>query len=262
MARYYFLCSALPPLDRRVPPPLSTHELQEQFKVGLTIHDQKQFEIILRYVDIVAIVAFFVGDFPDTRGHFSSKEEILSAIEMKSNLPDYVVDFLERYPNPKERARFSSELFTLFFAHEIANAEGVLKEYLLFERQIRLILAAWRAKKYGKDLSVEFQFEDPQDPFIAELLLQKDMSHFVFPYEYEDLTEVTAYILDPKKVWYKFLEYKYDKLELFAERNPFSLDVLLMYFLRLMIVEDLHHLNHTRGKEWINRITKEDKHVK
>ncbi|MBI4142664.1 thioredoxin domain-containing protein, partial [Candidatus Uhrbacteria bacterium] len=36
------------------------------------------------------------------------------------------------------------------------------------------VLTALRAKQSGRDLAVELQFEDPKDPFVLQILSQKD----------------------------------------------------------------------------------------
>ena len=46
------------------------------------------------------------------------------------------------------------------------------------EREIRLILVALRAKKFGRDLLLELQYEDSDTDFIAQMLAQKDAAQY------------------------------------------------------------------------------------
>lgn len=262
MSKYYFLCAALPPLDLAMPPPISVLEVKEQLFVGLSPSDYKTIDLWLSYIDLINLSALFWSDPIDLRGHFESEAALQEAVVMKSGFVDSAIDFLDKYTTQEDRRRFSSRLLSDFFRESIPKATGVMKELLTLEYHLRLLMTAWRAKRYGKDLSKEFEFEDPQDPFVSELLMQQNEVHFGFPYEYEELELVFAYISDPAKVMRKWLEYRYNRLNGWGESKPFDLDCLLIYFIQLSIVEDLHRLSPPEGKQWINFRLKEQEHAK
>ena len=54
---------------------------------------------------------------------------------------------------------------------------------------MRLELAALRAKRAGRNLVTEFQFEDPTDPTVAYILAQKDQDQYEPTIEFRDLKD-------------------------------------------------------------------------
>ncbi len=256
MSEYYFVNAALPPLELGVKPELSFHELREILVENLTPEDLKQVNYLLRPVDLANIRAFWMGIPLDDKGNFTPKE-LEENLLVRDGLPEYLVDFLERYESVDDRLRFFPSLYASLYRDTQPKLKGFLLKYYQFERELRLILTALRAKKTGRDVVRELQFEDPTDPLVAEILAQKDAADYTPPQEYEDLKGLfERHYHNPKELHRALLEYRFARYEEWTENEFFSLDRILSYVARLMIVESWEGLNLERGRALIEDLSK------
>jgi hypothetical protein len=248
MAEYYFIGTALPPLAIGVKPELSFKELYSMLTVNVSSADLEKVDHLLWSIDLSNIRAFWMGLPLDDRGKFSAKE-LEEALLVKDGLPEYLIDFLDRYDSTEERLRFFPSLNASFYREMIEKLPaGFLKSYFMMEREIRLVLTALRAKSTGRDVARELQFEDPMDVFVMDILSQKDSHDYVPPSDYESLKALYLNAKgNPKELHRALLEYRFQKVEEMEENEHFSMDRILGYLVRLMIVEAWESLNESQG---------------
>jgi len=248
MAEYYFIGTALPPLAIGVKPELSFQEFYELLIANLTREDLQKVDDLLWLIDLANIRSFWMGSPLDSRGKFGPKD-LEEALLVKEGLPDYLVDFLDRYESTADRLRYFTSLYASFYQDQLNKLkDGFLKSYLTMDREIRLVLTALRAKSFGRDITRELQFEDLNDPLVMEILAQKDSADYTPPSEYEGLK--TLYLntkSEPKELYRALLEYRFKKVEEMEENEHFSIDRILGYLIRLMIVESWEGLNEKQG---------------
>jgi hypothetical protein len=234
VAKYYFLGSALPPLSLKTVPEMGFKELRDLVSMNLTPSDLQQFYLLLESIDLYNIKALWLGLPLDDRGTRTGKE-LEEALLVRDDLPSYLSDFLNQYESVEERLRYFSSLYASMYRQE---GEGFLRKYYAFERELRLVLTALRAKKANRDIVRELQFEDPQDPFVAQILAQKDAPDYTPPMEYEEVkTFFMEHHGDPRKLSEALLKYRFEKIGEWEENEPFTLDRILAYATRLLIVE-------------------------
>jgi hypothetical protein len=248
MAAYYFIGTALPPLAIGVKPEISFQEFYDLLISNLTAEDLEKVDDLLWLIDLANIRSFWMAMPLDSRGKFGSKE-LEEALLVREGLPDYLVDFLDRYESTADRLRYFTSLYTSFYQDLFARLKnGFLKTYLMLDREIRLVLTALRAKSADRDVIRELQFEDPTDPLIMEILAQKDSADYIPPSEYEGLKALYLNTkADPKELYRALLEYRFKKVEEMEENEHFSIDRILGYLVRLMIVESWEALNEKQG---------------
>jgi len=248
MTNYYYLAASLPPLTIGEKPEISSEELKMRLKINLTKKDMEKAEVFLRYMDLNNIRSLLLEEPIDSRGNLNEKE-LDEALLIHNILPQYVFDFLDHYETVNERIKYFPGLLVKYFNEEIPHQEGFLKKYLMFERQYRLVLTALRAKQLHTDIMRELQFEDFSDPLVAQILAQKDAESYEPPSEFIELKELLASCgTDP---WLKhklFAEWRFKKIEELVDRPLFSIDWILSYMARLMIVEDWLKLDEKEGK--------------
>ena len=115
-----------------------------------------------------------------------------------------------------------------------------------------------RAKKLKIDLSKEFQFEDPRDLFVAELLAQKDTSNFEFPAEFIEMDEaLKGEGLDPKEQYKALAQFCFYHILENIQDHPFSIDYLLGYLAQFMIIDNWNMLNEKEGSKRLNQMVQE-----
>jgi hypothetical protein len=257
MGNYYFLAPSLPELILGQKPEVSFEELKNRIEINLTKEDYKKARVFGRFIDISNIRALLREEPIDSKGNLSEKE-LDEALLIHSILPDYVFDFLEHYDTVAEKIRHFSGLVAHFFAEEIPKQKGFLRRYLIFERNWRLILLALRAKELHRDIIHELQFEDLSDPLIAQILSQRDADRYEPPEEFVELKEILHSCgKDPWALRRAFDEWRMCRIEEMVTKPLFSIDWILSYMARLLIVEYAHELDENKGKIIVNTLTQE-----
>ncbi len=252
--KYYFAISSFPPLSLGTRPALSYEEVRTMLSMNLIEWDMEKVKLMQRLVDIRNIRALWLGQPLDPRGNFGEKD-LEEALLVRDPFPAFVGDFLDRYESVEERLRYFSSLYVSLYAESSEELNGFLKEYFQLEREVRLCLAALRAKDMDHDLAYELQFEDPTDPFVAFLLAQKESGDVIVPQEYEDLK--TAFMensSDPKKLYRAILAFRIAKIEDLEALKTFSMDQILGYLARLAIVEDWASLDDDQGHTALEQV--------
>ncbi|MBI3236832.1 MAG: DUF2764 family protein, partial [Chlamydiales bacterium] len=89
-----------------------------------------------------------------------------------------------------------------------------------------------------------------------DILAQKDLDRYEPPSEYMPIAEIIhAAYPDPWELHKGFARYRLRKIEEMVEGSLFSVDVILAYMARLMIIEQYHALDLERGKGILQTFT-------
>lgn len=241
MSEYYFLTSLLPELSIGHVPTLGFLELKELLRVNLNSQDWKKVEIFLRLIDIENMRALWRSEGVDLRGNLN-QEELKAAIDTLSwtedeEMEDYIRDFLEKYRTNQERLRNFPFLLSTFLEDK-SKEKGFLGTFFSFERDMRIIMLGFRAKKMEKKLEAELQFEDPTDPIVAQVLAQRDSKSYEPPFEFKELKlSFDNYGAHPKQLNSALTEYRFGFLQQKAAPEIFTIDRILGYMARLLLVE-------------------------
>ena len=257
MKGHFFLGSFLPKLQFDFPCDFSFKDLITLYKSNLTRNDMKKVWLMRHFIDLKNVCQFLREEPIDPHGNFS-ESEVSQALDHQEGFPQYLFDYLEKYQTLEEQIRFFSSVLSQFFLDSQEQFSGFLSYYFDFERKWRLVLTAMRAKKLKIDLSKEFQFEDPKDLFVAELLAQKDASNFEFPLEFTELEEaLKGNDKNPKEQYRALAEFYFHNILEKIQDHPFSIDYLLGYLAQFIIVDNWNMLNEKKGNERLNQVVKE-----
>lgn len=254
--QYYFLVLSLPPISLNAPPEISFKEMMEMVGLNVTSHDLEKIRLLLAPIDLYNIRALWMGLALDEKGNFSATElEELLLVEDES-LPGYLLDFLDRYEKTEDRLTYFSSLLASLYSSQEKNSQGFLKKFYQFEREMRLVLTALRAKRIGRDIVRELQFEDPFDPFVALILAQKDASDFMPPVEFEDLKSLfVENSSEPEALHRALLEYRFEKIGEMSGQTSFSIDQVLSYIARFLIVDGWFRLDREKGQIVVDKLS-------
>lgn len=255
--RYPFLIASFPTLEIGVKPDLSFAEAKDLLAHNLNQEDAAKVKILFEPIDLDNIRALWLGLPLNERGAMNAKD-LEEALLVRDSLPPYLVDFLERYDTLEERLHNFSSLYASLYREVRPKVKGFLRAYFQFERELRLVLVALRAKQMGRDVIRELQFEDPNDPFAAQILAQRDSPDYTPPQEFEDLKRIfKENSNNPMKLHQEILEFRFNKiLELEEKSSSFSIDRILGFLARLMIVETWELLDREKGLSLIDDISK------
>jgi hypothetical protein len=251
MHNYYFVAASLPELRLGERPDISFEELSYRLSLNLSKEDLEKTVVLRRYIDLLNIRALLLEEPLDAKGNLTEKE-LDEALLLETFFPPYVFDTLGHYENKKDQLQNFSALLIRYFTEESKGQKGFLKSYLLFERQWRLVAAALRAKKMKWEMTRELQFEDFTDPIVADILAQRDMEQYDPPLEFQDLKEqILSCGDDPWALFKTLSEYRFNKIEEMAGYPLFSMDWILGYMARLLLVEQWIELDEEKGRNII-----------
>lgn len=253
MGIYCFLTIMLPTLQIGTPPEISFSEFEQLLKDNLSKKDYLKARVIRRYFDIENLRALWKEEKLDPHANMNEQELEEAAIQVEL-LPSYARAFLERYDSKEDRLKNFSQLLVDYFRYESIHAGPFVRQWLASERQLRLLLAAYRAKKLKRDLLVELQFEDPDEPFIQQLLVQRDAPSLTFPEEFADLKSLIEEHYDnPNELYQALCEYRFYKVEtMISQCGPFSVKRILGYMIQLILAENWCQRDHKQGMQIID----------
>lgn len=158
MGSYYYLISGLPEVklsDSKVK--YDINEITQNILSNLSDKDIKLFNYFIYQNDnknLVNVIALSKGLFSPYSVHLEpsifSKEEIQKYVNL-SNLPNYMVKFLEDNKNTElENIRhIENSLLSLYYEEMIQTGNAFIREYALFMRNLKNILAALNGKALG-----------------------------------------------------------------------------------------------------------------
>lgn len=254
MAGYFYLVTAFPELQIGLPPELSLQELTFLLEANLSKSDLSQVNRLKSFFDLENIRSFWSG-FPLNREGNFDEVTLEEALVGRVGLPFYVYDYMDQYESKEDRLKHFSSLMTTYFQEELKRSDGFLHQLLSMEREQRLVLAALRAKKLGRDPLVEFQYEDPNDPLVAQILAQKDAKTYDPPAEYQDLRAIyDLHQESPLELQKAILEYRYRKIEGLVGLETFTLDRVLAYVYQWILAQKWVLLDRKKGQQIINTI--------
>jgi len=157
MANDYFVGTFLPPLSFETRPEISLAALDVLLHDQLTTTDYEKTGVIRQFYDILNLRALWLDQELDPQGELNGLE-LSEALVSRSGLPDDVYEFIDRYPKKEDCIRHFPYLLATFFQRGQHLKDPLLRRYFCFERELRLVMTAFRAHQLGRDLKVELQY--------------------------------------------------------------------------------------------------------
>jgi hypothetical protein len=251
MNGYYFLITSLPSLKFGEKADLSYEDLDELVDENVNESDREKVTLFKQYIDIKNLRLLWM-DLPiDPRGNLNRKE-LEASLLIQDFFPAFVHEFLQTHEENAYRLNHFLFLIANFLQYQIEKQTGFLQTFFCFERDIQILLTALRAKHEGKDLSYELQYEDPREYLVRAILSGKEQATYEPPEEYRELANLyMEHREDPKNLFFAFSEYRFRKIGEMKKIDPFSIDSVLAYMARMLLVEDWALLDPEKGKAMI-----------
>lgn len=259
MTKYYYLGTYLPSLSFDMPLEIKWNELETLLRDNLTEKDYQKVDLIRGLYDLLNLRAYWLKEELDPFGNLDPNELEEALLNNQAELPVYVSDFLEKYNTKEERLHHFPFLLSTFFKQAAESSKGFLRDYLSFERELRLVMTGFRAKRLGRDLSIELQYENPEEELIAQILAQKDAKEYEPPEKYQELKGIfKTYADDPLGLQRAIDEYRFNFInQLVNLSDQFSIESILAYTTQFMILQKWFQLDKQKGNEIVDIIVKE-----
>lgn len=251
---YPYVLTYLPDLQMGSEPEISFEELDQLYKDNLSVRDYEKILTLRRFYDIENIRSFWKEEPLDRYGALD-ENDLSEAIISRAGLPNYVYAYMDKYEHEPDRLAHFSELISTFINAEIKDSRGFVREYIEFEREMRLVLSAFRAKKLGRDLTYELRYENPEDPLVNQILAQKDSEEYEPPEKFHDLKAIfSEFANKPFELHKALVEYRFNKISQMVGFEEMTFNRILGYMLQLILVEKWMDLDQNKGKEVIKNI--------
>lgn len=267
MGSYYYLISGLPEVklsDSKAK--YDINEITQNILSNLSDKDIKLFNYFIYQNDnknLVNAIALSKGLFSPYSVHLEpsifSKEEIQKYANL-SNLPNYMVKFLEDNKNTEwENIRhIENSLLSLYYEEMIQTGNAFIREYALFMRNLKNILAALNGKALGfsgDEISKELIGDYPlisaltkssaadfglgrEIPYINNIIDTFNSSDKADPYNLENVecSLVNGFL---------------DKL---TSIKSFTTDNLFAYYINLTYAVSINGRNEEEGKKYLQTL--------
>jgi hypothetical protein len=258
MKHYYFIGTMIPLLTFDAQPEITFEEYQTLLSDNLSEKDFDKVVAVRKFFDILNLRSLWMGQPFDPRGTMAPLD-MGEALMSGTGFPAYVFEFIDAHEKSADRLRHFPQLLSKFFKSGEINKDPFLRRYFNFERELRLVLTAFRAKKLGRDLNVEMQYEDPEEDLIAQILAQENAEIYEPPEKYQELKWVfNKYGDDPLQLQKALDEYRFNTIENMVDMSDtFSIERLLAYLMQLILVEEWFEFDAGKGKEIVDIIAKE-----
>lgn len=257
MSYYYFLETALQPLEFPDKPDTDFGFILHLYEENLSESDKKSVNLLRKYIDVLNIRSFYLG-YPINNQGCLNQEELAKALEDSEYFSQQIFDVLNQHEENRDKIKHFPSVLKVFYDEHIEKGCEFLKWFFSFEKYSRIILCAFRCKNIKKDILEELSFEDPLDPVVSEVLSQKDSPHFESPSGFEELVELLHLSKgSPKRQYHDFSEYRFRMIKQHIDMSTFTLDWVLGYLALFMILDEYHNTNPEEGANTLNKMMKD-----
>ncbi|WP_288518799.1 DUF2764 family protein [uncultured Brachyspira sp.] len=267
MGSYYYLISGLPEVklsDSKAK--YDINEITQNILSSLSDKDIKLFNYFIYQNDnknLVNAIALSKGLFSPYFVHLEpsifSKEEIQKYANL-SNLPNYMVKFLEDNKNTEwENIRhIENSLLSLYYEEMIQTGNAFIREYALFMRNLKNILAALNGKALGfsgDEISKELIGDYP----LISALTKSSAADFGLGREIPYINSIIdTFNSSDKADPYNLENVECSLVNGFLDRltsiKSFTTDNLFAYYINLTYAVSINGRNEEEGKKYLQTL--------
>jgi len=264
---YYCLIAGLPDLffDENKTP-VTSSVFREELQHQLSPPDYKLVEYLFLPFDNLNLLNVFCEE---NQSHFYPGNISKSALEFQFSpeneeiqLPHYMIIFISRMKGmDKKHTGWEDEniLTTLFYEHALDCPNPFLKNWFRFELNLKNIFTAFNCKKYNYEPEthlLEVEGDDLVYTLLIENKLKADYFEELLPY-HEELFKIA----ESNRKWIE-IEKAVDKIKWeYLDENTFfhffTVEKVLAFTIKLLLIERWMNLDKETGKELLNKLIDE-----
>ncbi len=248
--KYYFLVSFLPEIhrdDRKVKFGFADF-LEERNQIADS--DWREVELVLLGRDVFLLEGLLKGKVRPVERPLHSEEFWREQIKAPKEVAEPFAEFLESVAGRPFGPAETNRLYGLYYDFVLANTSSpLLREYFSFERDLRNILAALRARRLGLPPSEHLVGEGD----VVEGLGRSGAADFGLSRDYPWI-ERLAEAAEPQVLEEVREQILWERLEESVEAEDFAFDVVLSYLLRLELLERRLALSAEKGLERVRKL--------
>jgi hypothetical protein len=248
--KYYFLASYLPEILRDdIKIRVSLGDLLEE-RFHIPEPDWKEIELVLLGRDVLVLEKLLSGKTVSISHSLFSVEFWQDQIKSPKEGPEFVLDFLRSTDLRSVGFKEIDRLYAGYFLHALGTtANEFVRDYFIFQQNLRNVVAALRARQKGLDPS-EYLIGEGE---VVNILSSSTAEDFGLSLEFpwiESLIKAET----PHERQAMVEQIQWDYLDEHAGPDPFDFRVILAYLLKLEILERQLALSEDKGMEIVRRL--------
>jgi hypothetical protein len=248
--KYYFLASYLPEILRDdIKIRVSLGDLLEE-RFHIPEPDWKEIELVLLGRDVLVLEKLLSGKTVSISHSLFSVEFWQDQIKSPKEGPEFVLDFLRSTDLRSVGFKEIDRLYAGYFLHALGTtANELVRDYFIFQQNLRNVVAALRARQKGLDPS-EYLIGEGE---VVNILSSSTAEDFGLSLEFpwiESLIKAET----PHERQAMVEQIQWDYLDEHAGPDPFDFRVILAYLLKLEILERQLALSEDKGMEIVRRL--------
>lgn len=248
--KYYFLASYLPEILRDdIKIRVSLGDLLEE-RFHIPDPDWKEIELVLFGRDVLVLEKLLSGKTVFISHSLFSVEFWHDQIKSPKEGPEFVLDFLRSTDLRSVGFKEIDRLYAGYFLHALGTtANEFVRDYFIFQQNLRNVVAALRARQKGLDPS-EYLIGEGE---VVNILSSSTAEDFGLSLEFpwiESLIKAET----PHERQAMVEQIQWDYLDEHAGPDPFDFRVILAYVLKLEILERQLALSEDKGMEIVRRL--------
>ncbi len=248
--KYYFLASHLPEILRDdIKIRVSLGDLLEE-RFHIPEPDWKEIELVLLGRDVLVLEKLLSGKTVSISHSLFSVEFWQDQIKSPKEGPEFVLDFLRSTDLRSVGFKEIDRLYAGYFLHALGTtANEFVRDYFIFQQNLRNVVAALRARQKGLDPS-EYLIGEGE---VVNILSSSTAEDFGLSLEFpwiESLIKAET----PHERQAMVEQIQWDYLDEHAGPDPFDFRVILAYLLKLEILERQLALSEDKGMEIVRRL--------
>lgn len=257
--KYYCLIAGLPDIvrdDTKVP--IMIEEFKKELNLHLSNKDMRLINLFFFERDNKSLISLLRKEIPvqDILANYSI-DFLESQVSSLDNLPSYMKSFIQEYDDIKDMNSVSQEnkLASYFFDFLLSTGNDFVREFFEFEMNLRNLSIALNCRKYSREISREVV----GDNSFAMALRSSKLKDFglgdSFPYVEKVVSSFDNLSLTNKEKEFDSLRWEFlnEKITF----KYFTIEVVVSYLVKLLIIERWSKLDSIRGKEIFNDLIKD-----
>jgi Protein of unknown function (DUF2764)/ATP synthase (C/AC39) subunit len=248
--KYYFLVSYLPEIhrdDKKLKYRLA--DLVSE-KSHIAPNDWEDVELVLLKGDVLQIERLLSGKETEVEFTVHGREFWKDQVKSPKEVPEWLSEFFESVASEGFSPRNLDRLYQAYFDFAVRKASNLsLRAYLTFERDLRNILTAVRARRKGLPPSEHLVGEGD----LEDVLGRSSAEDFGLSEDYPWIHRILE-AKSPQDIEETVQRIVWETIEEMTETNQFEFDVVLAYLLKLQLLERALGLSEEQGLDIVRRL--------
>jgi hypothetical protein len=248
--KYYFLVSYLPDIhrdDKKLKIRLA--ELLSE-KYLFTDKDLAEIDLLLLQGDLLQIEQILSGKDREVEYSLYGKEFWKEQLKSHKEIPEFLQEALDLLSSEGLTAKGLDRLHDAYFSYAIeATSSPLLKTFLSFQRDLRNVLVAVRARRKGLPPSEYLVGEGD----VVDILSRSSSEDFGLGQHYPWMDRLLA-AKEPSQIDEAVQAIVWETLDEMTQHLDFEFDVVLAYLLKLQILERNIAMSEDKGMEVVRQM--------